>query len=82
MRNWIGHRAWPCNWHFDCGTTIDRGINDAVLGSFLRGGRRRRVRARSQGGRAHPRLPEPVVQWGVQKGETCDDIAKALYGSA
>ena len=29
-----------------------------------------------------PGYPEPVVQWGVQKGETCDDIAKALYGSA
>ena len=29
-----------------------------------------------------PGFPEPVVQWGVQKGETCDDIAKALYGSA
>jgi FecR protein len=28
-----------------------------------------------------PGFPEPVVQWGVQKGETCDDIAKALYGS-
>jgi hypothetical protein len=26
--------------------------------------------------------PEPVVQWGVQKGETCDDVAAALYGSA
>jgi hypothetical protein len=29
-----------------------------------------------------PGFPEPVVQWGVQKGETCDDVAKALYGSA
>ncbi|APR84381.1 Hypothetical protein A7982_09730 [Minicystis rosea] len=29
-----------------------------------------------------PGFPEPVVQWGVQKGETCDDIARALYGSA
>lgn len=28
-----------------------------------------------------PGFPEPVVQWGVQKGETCDDIARALYGS-
>ena len=26
--------------------------------------------------------PEPVVQWGVQKDETCEDIAKAVYGSA
>jgi hypothetical protein len=26
--------------------------------------------------------PEAVVQWGVQKGETCEDVAKALYGSA
>lgn len=25
--------------------------------------------------------PEAVVQWGVQKGETCEDISKALYGS-
>ena len=29
-----------------------------------------------------PGFPEPVVQWGVQKGETCEDVAKALYGSA
>jgi hypothetical protein len=29
-----------------------------------------------------PGYPEAVVQWGVQKGETCDDVAKALYGSA
>ena len=28
-----------------------------------------------------PGFPEPVVQWGVQKGETCEDIARALYGS-
>ena len=28
-----------------------------------------------------PGFPEPVVQWGIQKGETCDDIARALYGS-
>jgi hypothetical protein len=28
-----------------------------------------------------PGFPEPVVQWGVQKGETCDDIARSLYGS-
>lgn len=28
-----------------------------------------------------PGYPEPVVQWGVQKGETCDDVARALYGS-
>ncbi len=26
--------------------------------------------------------PEPVVQWGVQKDETCEDIAKVMYGSA
>jgi hypothetical protein len=25
--------------------------------------------------------PEAVVQWGVQKGETCEDVSKALYGS-
>lgn len=29
-----------------------------------------------------PGYPEAVVQWGVQKGDTCEDIAKALYGSA
>lgn len=29
-----------------------------------------------------PGYPEPIVQWGVQKGETCEDIAKILYGSA
>jgi hypothetical protein len=28
-----------------------------------------------------PGFPEPVVQWGIQKGETCDDIARTLYGS-
>lgn len=27
-----------------------------------------------------PGFPEEVIQWGVQKGETCEDIAKALYG--
>lgn len=26
--------------------------------------------------------PEPVVQWGVQEGETCEDIAIAVYGNA
>lgn len=26
--------------------------------------------------------PEEVIQWGVQKGETCEDIARALYGDA
>ncbi|MFO0587422.1 MAG: hypothetical protein U0441_07780 [Polyangiaceae bacterium] len=31
---------------------------------------------------ATPGYPEPVVQWGVQKDETCEDIAKAVYGSA
>ncbi|WP_438018863.1 hypothetical protein WMF18_07190 [Sorangium sp. So ce315] len=29
-----------------------------------------------------PGYPEAVVQWGVQRGETCDDIAKVLYGSS
>lgn len=29
-----------------------------------------------------PGFVEPIMQWGVQKGETCEDIAKALYGSA
>lgn len=29
-----------------------------------------------------PGFVEPIVQWGVQKGETCEDIAKTLYGSA
>jgi hypothetical protein len=28
-----------------------------------------------------PGYPEAVIQWGVQKGETCDDIAKVVYGS-
>lgn len=28
-----------------------------------------------------PGFPEPVVQWTVQKGETCADISRALYGS-
>lgn len=28
-----------------------------------------------------PGFPEAVVQWGAQKGETCADIASALYGS-
>lgn len=27
-------------------------------------------------------LPEDVVQWGVQKGDTCEDIAHAVYGDA
>lgn len=34
------------------------------------------------GGAATPGYPEPVVQWGVQKDETCEDVAKAVYGSA
>ena len=29
-----------------------------------------------------PGFPEKIVQWGVQSGETCEDISKALYGSA
>ncbi|HTJ81386.1 MAG TPA: FecR domain-containing protein [Polyangiaceae bacterium] len=29
-----------------------------------------------------PGYPEEVIQWGVQKGETCEDIAKAAYGDA
>ncbi len=29
-----------------------------------------------------PGFPEKIVQWGVQKGETCEDIATAMYGSA
>ncbi len=29
-----------------------------------------------------PGFPEAVLQWDVQKGETCEDIAKALYGDA
>jgi hypothetical protein len=44
----------------------------AVAGAFAR-------EARAAG--PTPGFPEPVVQWGVQKGETCADIAKALYGS-
>lgn len=31
---------------------------------------------------ATPGYSEPVVQWGVQKDETCEDVAKAVYGSA
>jgi hypothetical protein len=31
---------------------------------------------------APPGYPEPVIQWGVQKGESCEDIAKAAYGDA
>ena len=31
---------------------------------------------------APPGYPEPVIQWGVQKDETCEDIAKAAYGDA
>lgn len=30
---------------------------------------------------ATPDFPEPIVQWGVQKGDTCESIAKILYGS-
>ncbi|AUX40631.1 hypothetical protein SOCE26_020320 [Sorangium cellulosum] len=29
-----------------------------------------------------PGYPEAVIQWGVQKGDTCDEIAEVLYGSA
>ncbi|WP_438009046.1 FecR domain-containing protein [Sorangium sp. So ce321] len=29
-----------------------------------------------------PGYPEAVIQWGVQRGETCDDIANVLYGSS
>jgi hypothetical protein len=29
-----------------------------------------------------PGYPEQVLQWTVKNGETCDDIAEALYGSA
>ena len=35
-----------------------------------------------EGPAATPGYPEPVVQWGVQKDETCEDVAKAVYGSA
>jgi len=28
-----------------------------------------------------PGFIEPIVHWGVQKGETCEDIAKVMYGS-
>lgn len=35
---------------------------------------------------ADPPIPsgfvEPIMQWGVQKGQTCEDIAKVVYGSA
>ncbi|WP_272828140.1 FecR domain-containing protein [Sorangium sp. Soce836] len=29
-----------------------------------------------------PGYPEAVIQWGVQRGETCDHIAEVLYGSS
>ncbi|MDI3290121.1 FecR domain-containing protein [Polyangium sp. 15x6] len=29
-----------------------------------------------------PGFLEPIVHWGVQKGETCEDIAKVMYGAA
>lgn len=35
--------------------------------------------ARAQGAGSYP---EKIVHWGVQPGETCADISKALYGSA
>ncbi|MEZ4302347.1 MAG: hypothetical protein R3B70_45895 [Polyangiaceae bacterium] len=38
--------------------------------------------ARADGPAATPGYPEAVVQWGVQKDETCEDVAKAVYGSA
>lgn len=31
--------------------------------------------------KAPPGFVEPIVHWGVQKGETCEDIAKSMYGS-
>jgi hypothetical protein len=31
---------------------------------------------------ATPGFPERIVHWKVQGGETCDDIAKAMYGSS
>lgn len=40
------------------------------------------ARAEGGGAAATPGYPEPVVQWGVQKDETCEDVAKAVYGSA
>jgi len=30
---------------------------------------------------ATPGFAEPILHWGVQKGETCDDIARVMYGS-
>lgn len=30
---------------------------------------------------ATPGFPEKIIQWGVQKGESCEDIARAVYGS-
>jgi hypothetical protein len=35
----------------------------------------------ASGAEPTPGYPEAVIQWGVQKGETCETIAKALYGS-
>ena len=34
------------------------------------------------GAASTPDFPEPIVQWGVQRGDTCESIAKILYGSA
>lgn len=34
------------------------------------------------GASATPEFPEPIVQWGVQKGDSCESIAKILYGGA
>jgi hypothetical protein len=28
-----------------------------------------------------PGFAEPIIHWGVQKGETCEDIARVMYGS-
>ncbi|WP_437869785.1 FecR domain-containing protein [Sorangium sp. So ce363] len=36
----------------------------------------------SSAGEPTPGYPEAVIQWGVQAGETCDDIAAVLYGSS
>jgi len=40
------------------------------------------VWARPSAAQPTPGFPEPIVQWGVQKGETCEHIAEAMYGSA
>lgn len=54
---------------------LGRCVAAAVLGAVAA------VAAPAEAGGPTPGYPEPVIQWGVQKGETCEGIAKSLYGS-